>query len=173
MKTLKIARRRIREIILKPDGLVLCETPDYTTTRLTLDHPGAAADYWRSHIGSDPLFRAGQEHFHVIMLSTRRHAIGHTLVSVGLLDQVHVHPREVFRAAIMANAHAIILVHNHPSGDPSPSEADIRVTRDLIRAGNLLKIEVLDHVVVGQPGFGGGRGWTSLRELGYFHGGAL
>ena len=62
----------------------------------------------------------------------------------------------------MTNASAIILAHNHPSGDSTPSEADIRVTRDLIRAGQLLKLEVLDHVVIGHPNH------TSLREMGYF-----
>jgi hypothetical protein len=61
-----------------------------------------------------------------------------------------VHPREVFKAAIAANAAAVVLAHNHPSGDPTPSEADIKVTRDLIRAGQLLKIEVLDHVIIGR-----------------------
>ena len=168
VKTLKIARRRIREVIVRPESLVLCETPDYSTTRQMLDHPGAVAEYWRRHIGSDPLFRCGQEHFHVILLSTRRYAIGHTLVSIGLLDQVVVHPREVFRAAIMANAHGIVLVHNHPSGVPSPSEADIRVTREIVRAGQILKIEVLDHIVIGHPAPSSPPGWVSLRELGYF-----
>jgi DNA repair protein RadC len=75
-----------------------------------------------------------------------------------------VHAREVFRtAAIIAGASAIVLMHNHPSGEPQPSEADIKVTRDLIRAGQLLKIEVLDHVIVGKPSH------SSLRELGYFY----
>ena len=74
-----------------------------------------------------------------------------------------VHPREVFRCAIIAAAAKIALIHNHPSGEPQPSEADIKVTRDLIRAGQLLKIEVLDHVIVGNPTH------SSLRELGYFY----
>jgi DNA repair protein RadC len=168
MKTLKIARRRIREVIVRPESLVLCETPDYSTDRLTLDNPASVAEYWNRYIGSDPLFRTGQEHLHVIMLSTRRHAIGHSLISIGLLDQVTVHAREAFRPAIMANAHAIVLVHNHPSGDPSPSEADIRVTRDMVRAGQLLKLELLDHVVMGRAGASSLRGWVSLRELGFF-----
>ena len=64
-------------------------------------------------------------------------------------------------------AAAIVLMHNHPSGDPTPSEADIKVTRDLIRGGQLLKIEVLDHVVMGQASEGQ-KGYASLRELGYF-----
>ena len=68
----------------------------------------------------------------------------------------------VFRLAIVTSAAAIVLMHNHPSGESSPSEADIRVTRDLIRAGQLLKIEVLDHVVMGNPNH------SSLRALGYF-----
>jgi DNA repair protein RadC len=66
----------------------------------------------------------------------------------------------VFRIAVLS-ASAIILMHNHPSGDPTPSEADIKVTRDLIRAGQLIKIEVLDHVIIGRPNR------SSLRELGY------
>jgi DNA repair protein RadC len=85
-----------------------------------------------------------------------------------LLDQILVHAREVFRPAIAAGAHAIILAHNHPSGDPAPSEADIRVTRDLIRAGHLLKIEVLDHLIIGRRSLERPRDFVSLRELGYF-----
>jgi DNA repair protein RadC len=74
-----------------------------------------------------------------------------------------VHAREVFRPAIVAAGNAIILMHNHPSGDASPSEADIKITRDLIRAGQLLKMELLDHVIVGRDSF------TSLRTAGYFY----
>ncbi len=87
----------------------------------------------------------------------------HVLVSTGTLDTLLVHAREVFRAAIVAAASAVVLMHNHPSGEPEPSEADIRVTRDLIRAGQLLKIEVLDHVIVGAAKH------CSLRCLGYFY----
>lgn len=72
-------------------------------------------------------------------------------------------PREVFRVAVISSAAAVILMHNHPSGDPTPSEADIKVTRDLIRAGQLIKIEVLDHVIMGNPAR------SSLRELGFFY----
>jgi DNA repair protein RadC len=80
-----------------------------------------------------------------------------------------VHPREVFRPAIAAGAAALVLVHNHPSGDPTPSEADIRVTRDLIRAGQLLKIEVLDHIILGRRTTERAKDYVSLRELGYFY----
>ena len=88
------------------------------------------------------------EFFSVVLLNTRRKLIRVEQITQGTLDTILVHPREVFKSAIAAGAAAIVLVHNHPSGDPSPSEADIKVTRDLIRAGQLLKIEVLDHVII-------------------------
>lgn len=82
------------------------------------------------------------ENFQVVFLNTRRHRlIGVQNISQGTLDTILTHPREIFAAAIAKRAAALILVHNHPSGDPSPSEADIKVTRDLIRAGQLLRIE--------------------------------
>lgn len=108
------------------------------------------------------------ETFQVILLNVRRRLIEVLRVSEGTLDTLLVHPREVFRPAIAANAAAIVLCHNHPSGDPSPSEADIKVTRDLIRAGQLLKIEVLDHVILGRASHGRSKDYVSLRELGYF-----
>jgi DNA repair protein RadC len=74
----------------------------------------------------------------------------------------------VFRIAVIAGAAAIIIMHNHPSGDPTPSEADVKVTRDLIRAGQLMKIDVLDHVIIGSATSECPKDSTSLRELGYF-----
>lgn len=133
-----------------PAEMQLCETPQ------------AAADYWRAHITTHPHFNPECECFVVLHLNTRRRIRGHNLVSTGTLDTLLVHPREVFRTAIAAAASAIVLMHNHPSGEPQPSEADIRVTRDLIRAGQLLKLDVLDHIIVGNPHH------SSLRELGYF-----
>jgi DNA repair protein RadC len=87
-----------------------------------------------------------------------------------LLNTILVHPREVFKPAIAAGAAAIVLLHNHPSGEATPSEADIKVTRDLIRAGQLLKIEVLDHVILGRGTPERPKDYMSLRELGYFAG---
>jgi DNA repair protein RadC len=104
------------------------------------------------------------ECFAVLILNTRRRVKGFQMISIGTLDTILVHPREVFRGAMIAAAAAIVVMHNHPSGEPQPSEADIKATRDLIRAGQLLKIEVLDHVVVGNGNY------CSLRELGYFAG---
>ena len=110
------------------------------------------------------------ETLQVLLLNTR-----HRLIRVaeeitdGTLDTLLVHPREVFRSAIAANAAAVVLAHNHPSGDPTPSEADIKVTRDLIRAGQLLKIEVLDHIIIGRATTERQKDYVSLRELGHFY----
>jgi DNA repair protein RadC len=109
------------------------------------------------------------EHFQVVLLNTRRRLIRIDKISQGTLDTILIHPREVFKPAIAANASAVVLVHNHPSGDPTPSEADVKVTRDLIRAGQLLKIEVLDHVIIGRATQERPKDFVSLRELGYFY----
>jgi DNA repair protein RadC len=108
------------------------------------------------------------ETFQIVLLNTRRRLIRVVDISEGTLDTILVHPREVFKSAIAASAAAVILMHNHPSGDPTPSEADIKVTRDLIRAGQLLKIEVLDHVILGRATLERPKDYVSLRELGYF-----
>ena len=130
-----------------------------------LDTPEAVANLMREQTR----LRNG-EMFQVLLLNTRRRLIGKPAkVADGTLDTILVHPREVFRPAIEANAAAVVLVHNHPSGDPTPSEADIKVTRDLIRAGQLLKIEVLDHVIIGRATQERPKDYVSLRELGYFY----
>jgi DNA repair protein RadC len=108
------------------------------------------------------------ETLQVLMLNTRHRLIQVDDTISGTIDTLLVHPREVFQKAIAANAAAVVLAHNHPSGDPSPSEADIKVTRDLIRAGQLLKIEVLDHVIIGHATPDRPKDYASLRELGYF-----
>ena len=108
------------------------------------------------------------ETLQVLLLNTRRKLIRVEEISDGTLDTLLVHPREVFKCAISANASAIVLAHNHPSGDPTPSEADVKVTRDLIRAGQLLKIEVLDHIILGRATATRAKDYVSLRELGYF-----
>ena len=134
-----------------PSDMLVCETPEQ------------AAAYWRLHIETHPYFNPECECFAVLLLNTRKRVKGHCLVSIGTMDTVLVHPREVFRTAIISSAASIALMHNHPSMDSTPSEADIKVTRDLIRAGQLLKIEVLDHIVMGKPNF------CSLRSQGYFY----
>lgn len=129
-----------------------------------LDTPERIADVLR-----EPNRLYAVEHFQVLCLNTRRRLIAVENIGQGILDQVLVHAREVFAVAIAKRASAIVLAHNHPGGDPTPSEADIRVTRDLIRAGQLLKIEVLDHIILGQRTTERPRDYCSLRELGYFY----
>src|ERR1043166_8738377 len=129
-----------------------------------LDTPERIADLLREE---NRLFEV--EHFQVVLLNTRRKLIRVEQISQGTLDTILVHPREVFKPAIAANAAAIVLAHNHPSGDPTPSEADIKVTRDLIRAGQLLKLEVLDHVIIGRATPERAKDFVSLREAGYFY----
>jgi DNA repair protein RadC len=111
------------------------------------------------------------ENFQVVFLNTRKRLIGVETISQGTLDTILVNVREVFYPAICRHAAAIALAHNHPSGDPTPSEADIRVTRDLIRAGQLLKIEVVDHIIFGRSTDERPRDYASLREGGYFYAG--
>ncbi len=90
-----------------------------------------------------------RETFAVLLLDTKNRLIAVHIASIGLLDSAPVHPREIFKAAILANARAVILGHNHPSGDPQPSAQDIRVTHLLAEAGRLLEIQVLDHIIIG------------------------
>ena len=97
----------------------------------------------------------------MLLLDGRHRLLRHELVSQGTLTASLVHPREVFRPALRESAAALLLVHNHPSGDPTPSAEDREVTARLVRAGELLGIPVLDHVVVAE------RGWSSLRESGW------
>lgn len=126
------------------------------------DEPQKVADYWRLHIATHPYFNPDCECLVVLLLNTRKRVKGHHLVTIGSMDTLLVHPREVFSVAVALKAAAIVLAHNHPSGDPTPSAADIKVTRDLIRAGQLMQIEVADHVIMGTPNY------SSLRSLGYF-----
>ncbi len=108
------------------------------------------------------------ETLQVLLLNTRYKLIRVEDISDGTRDTILFDAGAVFKKAIEAGAAAIIVVHNHPSGDPSPSEPDIKATRDLIRAGKLLKIEVLDHVIIGRSTAERPKDYSSLRELGYF-----
>jgi DNA repair protein RadC len=98
---------------------------------------------------TDLIGKKDREHFVVFHLDTRHRVRSYEVVSIGSLMAAIVHPREVFKGAILANAAAIICGHNHPSGDPSPSEDDCSLHERLCKAGEILGIEVLDHVIVG------------------------
>ena len=124
------------------------------------DTPARIVQYWQAHVEQSPLFNPCVESAVVLFLNTRARILGHCFVATGTIDTVFVHPREVFRAAITANAASIVLAHNHPSGESEPSEADIRVTREIARAGQILKISLTDHLIIGR------NNWTSLRQSG-------
>jgi DNA repair protein RadC len=134
-----------------------------------LESPDQIYDYLVPKLAQSIIYRRDVENFIIVHLNTRHNPIGFEIISTGTLDTLLVHAREVFKSAIVANSAAIILAHNHPSGDPTPSEADIKVTRDLIRAGQLLKIEVLDHVILGVASVRRPKAWSSLREQGFFY----
>jgi len=106
-----------------------------------------------------------QETFAVLTLNTKNKLIQKHIISIGLIDSTPVHPREIFKQAILDNAKSIILVHNHPSGDPSPSSQDLKITRRMIDAGRLLDMPVRDHLIVGRE-FVEPPCFVSLREQG-------
>lgn len=105
------------------------------------------------HYFADRLAEKKKEYFYALCLDTKNRIIQETLVSVGILDASLIHPREVFNPAVKASCHAVILVHNHPSGEAEPSTNDIEVTKLLMDAGRVLGIEVLDHIIIGNNGF--------------------
>ena len=121
-----------------------------------VDSAEAAARLARRHLAGKR-----REHFILLLLDTRHRLIRAAEISVGTLDMSVVHPRETFREAITSGAAAILLAHNHPSGDPAPSPEDLELTRRLMEAGRLLGIPVLDHLIVGS------RQTLSLREAGF------
>jgi DNA repair protein RadC len=94
-----------------------------------------------------------KEHFKLILLNPRNKIIGISTISMGTLNASLVHPREVFKDAITHSAASVVLAHNHPSGDPDPSEDDIKITKKLVDSGKLLGIEVLDHIVICKNNF--------------------
>ena len=98
------------------------------------------------------LIRAKREHFVVLLLNARHEVEAIETVSIGSLNASIVHPREVFLPAVAASAASLVLVHNHPSGDPEPSEEDLSITKRLVEGGELLGIGVLDHVIVASRG---------------------
>jgi DNA repair protein RadC len=94
-----------------------------------------------------------KEHFKLILLNPRNKIIGISTISIGTLNASLVHPREVFKDAIMHSAASVVLAHNHPSGDPEPSEDDLKITKKMVESGKILGIEVLDHIVIGKDNF--------------------
>jgi DNA repair protein RadC len=111
------------------------------------------------HPYAEPLKLMSEEHFVSFHMDAKHKVIGYHVVSHGTLSSSLVHPREVFKAALLANSHSLIVAHNHPSGSLEPSEEDLQTTRQLIEAGRLLGVEVVDHIIVSS------RGIQSIREI--------
>lgn len=102
-----------------------------------------------------------REHFAAVLLNTKNKIISIDTISIGTLNSSLVHPREVFKNAIKKNAFGIILIHNHPSCDPAPSESDLKVTEEIVNVGGMLGIRVIDHIIIG------GEEYYSFKEMGY------
>ena len=135
--------------LTREPGVTLAERP-------SMEAPAQAAPILRQYIGD-----IDREVFVLAMLTVRHRVLGLHTVSVGCLTASLVHPREVFKPAILSGSAALVIAHNHPSGDPEPSAEDLALTRRLAAAGSLLGIEVLDHLVIGEAGR-----FVSLRERG-------
>jgi DNA repair protein RadC len=123
--------------------------------RLQITSPRAVAEFLMPQYGSGPV-----EQFGIVLLDTKHRVLRTTVLSVGTLDASIVHPREIFREAAAGGAAAIVLFHNHPSGDPEPSREDRRLTERLIAAGLVMGIDVLDHIILGDARY------FSFREKG-------
>jgi len=129
------------------------------------DTPEAIYRFYCEAVASDPAYEPEKEHVVVLTFNTRIQVTGWNLVSIGGLSEATCHPREVFRPVIVRSAFAFALIHNHPSGDPSPSSADTKITRTMKEAADLLKIQMLDHVIIGAPA-PGRTAYYSFREAG-------
>ncbi len=122
---------------------------------IAVDQPQVAAMFFHRLIG-----RADREHSAVLFLDVHHRCTGASIIGIGSLNSTEMPGREVYKAALLANAHAVLLAHNHPSGGSEPSPADLSLTRRLVRAGQILGVHVLDHIIV-TPTIGE---FTSMRE---------
>jgi len=122
-------------------------------TREILDGPENVRNYWKNVIASQPDHDPTKEHLAVIIVNTRLRPFAWNLVSVGSAQECLAHPREILRPVIVANGYGFFLVHNHPGGDPSPSEPDRRTTNKMRAASKLMEIRFLDHIIVCDPAY--------------------
>jgi DNA repair protein RadC len=128
-----------------------------------ISNPEKSVEYLKGAFDAYP----EQEQFYVIMLNQKGYAKGRQLITIGSQSSTLANPREVFRGAIVASAAAIIIAHNHPSGDPAPSSADVRITRILKEVGKIVGIEVADHIIIGDPSVDPlGVGYFSFKNAG-------
>ena len=115
----------------------------------TADSPSSAVNYWKDRITKADWYDEEREMMLVLAVNTKYRIIGHALVSLGTLNESLCHPRDVFRPVIALGAYGLIMMHNHPSGVPDPSSADISATRRVKDGSSILGIHVLDHIIVG------------------------
>lgn len=113
--------------------------------------PEKIAAAWESHVTTASWFGHGREHLVAFGMDTRHNITELFLLGIGSLNECIAHPRDIMRPAVIANCYAMALLHNHPSGDPTPSEADRALTRRIREAADLLQISLLDHVIIGRP----------------------
>lgn len=111
--------------------------------------PSDIHNFYNSEISKSSWFQPDKEMFVAILLNAKNNITGYNLVSLGLTNASLVHPREVFRPAIIGSASGIIVIHNHPSGIPTPSPEDIKITKQLIEVGRIIDIPLLDHIIIG------------------------
>jgi DNA repair protein RadC len=132
----------------------------------TVDSPELAYAYWQDVIREAGWFSDCKEHLVVLLLNTRHNIEGHALVSIGTLNESLAHPREILAPVLCGAAYGFILMHNHPSGDPSPSQADRQLTRRIAEGAELLGVKLLDHVIAGDALGDGAEPYFSFREMG-------
>jgi DNA repair protein RadC len=131
-----------------------------------VDSPERIYEFWKAIIEEQPDHESDKESLVVILLNRRLRAYAWHRVSLGTVDSCTAHPRDILRPVIVAGAYGFALMHNHPSGDPTPSQADTSLTRRIAEASNLMQVKFLDHVVVGKPAPGRAP-YYSFRESGY------
>lgn len=151
----KVTRRRVPVVEIRAERV---RTIQYLDREI--NNPREAAELGREIIAEE-IATYDREHFVALYLNTKNRPVGYQVISVGTLTAALVHPREVFKGALLCNAYAVIIAHNHPSGDPTPSKEDKEITRRLKEAGQVLGIDILDHLVIGHNGR-----YTSFRERG-------
>ena len=121
--------------------------PSYSFTMM--NQPSLCVNYWQQTISRQDWFDGNKEHLVVLMLNAKHALTGYSLVSIGIVNEALAHPREIFRPAIVSGAFAIVMMHNHPSGYPTPSQADHVLTKVIAEAGRMLQVPLVDHIIVG------------------------
>lgn len=145
----------LRRFMAEASRIYEVRTGTAITDALQITQPRDAYEFLRTEMED-----LSQEQFRTIQLNTKNRIVSSTLLYQGTLNMTTLRVSEVFRDAIIDSASGIVLCHNHPSGDPTPSPEDVALTHEIVRAGDLLDIEILDHIVIGKGNF------SSLREMG-------